>query len=158
MDKSSDAQWRLDGVRVVHSNELDINTAQTPGMNRAAAITYARVGAEKLWAGTVVIHPKAKTGAHHHGAWKAYLCGQRKGPHALGRPARVRRRGRPRRLHLRAALRPAPGDQRQRRGPLACVMVRSGQEPVVVNLDLPNVEQSPEPVEWVDDLHPRKDG
>src|SRR4051812_29646400 len=24
-------------------------------------------GAEKLWAGTVVIHPDAKTGAHHHG-------------------------------------------------------------------------------------------
>src|SRR5258708_7486537 len=46
---------------------LDINTAQTPGMNRAAAITHARTGAEKLWAGTVVIHPKAKTGAHHHG-------------------------------------------------------------------------------------------
>ena len=60
-------KWKLDGVRVVHSNELDINTAQTPGMNRAAAITHARTGAEKLWAGTVVIHPKAKTGAHHHG-------------------------------------------------------------------------------------------
>src|SRR5262245_16856904 len=43
------------------------NTPQTPGMSRAAAITYARVGAEKLWAGTVTIHPKAKTGPHHHG-------------------------------------------------------------------------------------------
>ena len=60
-------KWKFDGVRVVRSNELDINTAQTPGMNRAAAITHARAGAEKLWAGTVVIHPKAKTGAHHHG-------------------------------------------------------------------------------------------
>ena len=62
-----DSKWKLHGVRVVHSNELDVNTAQTPGMNRAAAITHARAGAEKLWAGTVVIHPKAKTGAHHHG-------------------------------------------------------------------------------------------
>jgi uncharacterized RmlC-like cupin family protein len=61
------AKWKFDGVRVVHSNGLDINTPQTPGMNRAAAITRARAGAEKLWAGTVVIHPKAKTGAHHHG-------------------------------------------------------------------------------------------
>ena len=60
-------KWKFDGVRVVKSGELDINTAQTPGMNRAAAITYARTGAEKLWAGTVVIHAKAKTGAHHHG-------------------------------------------------------------------------------------------
>ena len=63
----SDPKWKYGGVRVVHANELDINTAQTPGMNRAAAITHARAGAEKLWAGTVVIHPKAKTGAHHHG-------------------------------------------------------------------------------------------
>src|ERR1700727_3096711 len=67
MEKSSDTRWRLDGVRVVRSSELDINTAQTPGMNRAAAITHARAGAEKLWAGTVTIHPNAKTGAHHHG-------------------------------------------------------------------------------------------
>src|SRR3954464_12471191 len=61
------SNWKFDGVRVVKSSELDINTPQTPGMNRAAAITHARTGAEKLWAGTVVIHPKAKTGAHHHG-------------------------------------------------------------------------------------------
>jgi len=25
------SRWRLDGVRVVHANELDINTPQTPG-------------------------------------------------------------------------------------------------------------------------------
>jgi uncharacterized RmlC-like cupin family protein len=59
--------WKRDGVRVVHADALDVNTPQTPGMNRAAAITAARAGAEKLWAGTVVIHPDAKTGAHHHG-------------------------------------------------------------------------------------------
>ena len=67
MSQARESKWRLHGVRVVHADELDINTAQTPGMNRAAAITLARAGAEKLWAGTVVIHPKAKTGAHHHG-------------------------------------------------------------------------------------------
>ena len=67
MSIAQDPKWKYHGVHVVHSNELDINTPQTPGMNRAAAITHARAGAEKLWAGTVVIHPKAKTGAHHHG-------------------------------------------------------------------------------------------
>ena len=36
-------------------------------MTRAEAISYARVGAQKLWAGTVVVHPNAKTGPHHHG-------------------------------------------------------------------------------------------
>src|SRR5438034_1218438 len=67
MATASESKWRHSGVRVVHANELDVNTPQTPGMNRAAAVTAARAGAEKLWAGTVVIHPKAKTGAHHHG-------------------------------------------------------------------------------------------
>ena len=67
MAEDSVSKWKYHGVRVVHGSELDVNTPQTAGMNRAAAITNARTGAEKLWAGTVVIHPKAKTGAHHHG-------------------------------------------------------------------------------------------
>ncbi len=64
---SEKTDWRQHGVRVVKGSELDTNTAQTPGMNRAAAITHARAGAQKLWAGTVTIHANAKTGAHHHG-------------------------------------------------------------------------------------------
>ena len=57
MQNDSKSKWRLDGVRVVRATELDPNTPQTPGMDRAAAITHARAGAEKLWAGTVVIDP-----------------------------------------------------------------------------------------------------
>ena len=38
----SEPKWKYHGVRVVKSNELDSNTAQTQGMNRAAAITNAR--------------------------------------------------------------------------------------------------------------------
>ena len=53
---TSESRWRHQGVRVVKSDQLDSNTAQTPGMSRAAAINHARMGAEKLWAGTVVIH------------------------------------------------------------------------------------------------------
>jgi uncharacterized RmlC-like cupin family protein len=64
---SDKTDLRQHGVRVVKGSELDANTAQTPGMNRAAAITYANAGAQKLWAGTVTIHANAKTGAHHHG-------------------------------------------------------------------------------------------
>src|SRR5471030_154210 len=59
--------WKHDGVRVIPKGSLDSNTAQTPGMDRKAAINFARVGAQKLWAGTVTIKPDAKTGAHHHG-------------------------------------------------------------------------------------------
>jgi uncharacterized RmlC-like cupin family protein len=72
-DLSHDARWKHDGVRVVGADRLDVNTAQTPGMDRMAAINFARVGARKLWAGTVHIHPDAKTGAHHHGPLESVI-------------------------------------------------------------------------------------
>jgi uncharacterized RmlC-like cupin family protein len=40
--------------------------------------------------------------------------------------------------------------------PLECVLVRSGQQPVVVNLDIEPVEP-PESVAWVDSIHPPPD-
>ena len=65
---SHDAErWKHDGVRVIPGNQLDPNVPSTAGMDRKAAINFARVGAQKLWAGTVTIRPDAKTGAHHHG-------------------------------------------------------------------------------------------
>ena len=69
----AERDWRTQGVRVVTSERLDFNTPQTPGMTRAAAINRASAGAEKLWAGTVEIHPNAKTGAHHHGALESVI-------------------------------------------------------------------------------------
>jgi uncharacterized RmlC-like cupin family protein len=154
MQKESESRWRLNGVRVIHANELDINTPQTPGMNRAAAITYARTGAEKLWAGTVMIHPKAKTGAHHHGPVESVI-------YVVSGRARMRWGDR-----LEYVAEAGPGDfiyvppyvphQEINAGddqPLSCVLVRSGQEAVVVNLELPNVEPNPEEVQWIDDIH-----
>jgi hypothetical protein len=38
---ATDERWKLDGVRVIPGMELDPNTAQTPGMDRKAAITFA---------------------------------------------------------------------------------------------------------------------
>ena len=109
-------QWRLHGVRVIPANSLDSNTAQTPGMSRAAAVNFARVGAEKIWAGTVTIHPNAKTGAHHHGPVESVI-------YVVKGRARMRwgdkleftADGRAGRFHLRAAVRAAPGNQRQRK-------------------------------------------
>ena len=148
------AKWKFNGVRVVHSNELDINTAQTPGMNRAAAINFARVGAQKLWAGTVHIHPDAKTGAHHHGPLESVV-------YVVKGRARMRWGE-----HLEFTAEAGPGDfiyvppyvphQEINASPdssLSCVVVRSGQEPVVVNLDMPAVEENPEEIHWVDDIH-----
>ncbi len=73
MSATHSHDWRHDGVRVIKASQLDPNTAQTPGMSRAAAINYARVEAQKIWAGTVTIHPNAKTGAHHHGALESVI-------------------------------------------------------------------------------------
>src|SRR5215470_17267279 len=73
MSDSEPVDWKLHGVKVIPGNALDPNTAQTPGMSRAAAINYARVGAQRIWAGTVSILPNAKTGAHHHGALESVI-------------------------------------------------------------------------------------
>src|ERR1700719_67593 len=72
-DAHQHADWKEHGVKVIPGDQLDTNTPQTPGMNRAAAINFARVGAQKIWAGTVHIHPNAKTGAHHHGALESVI-------------------------------------------------------------------------------------
>src|SRR3954454_11329194 len=141
------SDWRLDGVRVVHADEFDPNTPQTPGMHRMAAIDTARAGAEKLWAGTVDIQPDAKTGAHHHGPVESII-------YVVAGRARMRWGER-----LEYLAEAGPGDfiyvppyvphqeiNAEPSDPLSCVVVRSGQDPVVVNLDVPDVEPDPERV------------
>ena len=65
--------WAKEGVKIVHSDQLNLNTPQTSGMTRAAAITHASAGASKLWAGTMPVQPDAKTGPHHHGKLETVL-------------------------------------------------------------------------------------
>jgi hypothetical protein len=47
--------WEKQGIRIVRSGELDRNTPQTGAMPRAQAISHARVGAQKPWAGTFTV-------------------------------------------------------------------------------------------------------
>jgi uncharacterized RmlC-like cupin family protein len=61
------SDWENHGLRIIRSGDLNTNTPQTPGMTRAEAISRATAGAQKLWAGTVVVQPNAKTSPHHHG-------------------------------------------------------------------------------------------
>ena len=149
----SERTWEHDGVRVMSGDACDTNTPQTPGMLRAAAITHARSGAEKLWAGTVRIDPAAKTGAHHHGDLESVIYVVR------GR-ARMRWGER-----LEFVAEAGPGDfifvppyvphqeiNASEAEPLECVLVRSGQEPVVVNLPIDAVEE-PHAVRWLDNIH-----
>ena len=150
---SDKTDWRQHGVRVVKGSELDTNTAQTPGMNRAAAITYANAGAQKLWAGTVTIHANAKTGAHHHGHLESVI-------YVLKGRARMRWGD-----HLEYVAEAGPGDfifvppyvphqeiNASTDETLECVLVRSDNEAVVVNLDIEPIER-PEAVRWIDPIH-----
>ena len=154
-DDSSHAptDWKLHGVKVIPGDQLDTNTAQTPGMNRAATINLARVGAQKIWAGTVHIHANAKTGAHHHGALESVI-------YVLKGRARMRWGE-----QLEFTAEAGPGDfifvppyvphqeiNASSDETLECVLVRSDNEAVVVNLDIAAVEQ-PEQVLWVDPIH-----
>jgi uncharacterized RmlC-like cupin family protein len=146
--------WRRHGVRIVKASELDLNTPQTPGMTRAAAIDFARPGTTKLWAGTVSVQPNAKTGAHHHGHLESIT-------YAVRGRARMRWGER-----LQYVAEADPGDfiyvppyvphqeiNARTDEPLECVLVRSDQEPVVVNLDIEPAE-TPEEVRWIDPNHP----
>ena len=41
-DRHEQIHWKTHGVKVIPGDQLDPNTAQTPGMDRAAAINLAR--------------------------------------------------------------------------------------------------------------------
>jgi uncharacterized RmlC-like cupin family protein len=146
-------RWRDHGVKVIPGDQLDSATPQTPGMSRAAAINNARAGAQKIWAGTVKIEANAKTGAHHHGELETVI-------YVVAGRARMRWGE-----HLEYVAEAGPGDfifvppfvphqeiNASTDAPLSCVVVRSDQEAVVINLDLEPVER-PESVFWVDPIH-----
>ena len=152
MTESPTRDWRTEGVKVIKSDRLDGNTPQTPGMLRAAAVNSAR-GSQKLWAGTVIIDPNAKTGAHHHGPLESII-------YVVRGIARMRWGER-----LEFVAEADAGDfifvppyvphqeiNRSSAAPLECVLVRSGNESVVVNLNIDAAERVEE-VYWIDPIH-----
>jgi uncharacterized RmlC-like cupin family protein len=90
--------WRDHGVQVIRGDQLDPNTAQTPGMQRAAA---------EAGPGDFIFIPP-------------YV------PHQ--------------------EINASPDEQ------LECVVIRSDNEAVVVNLEIEPVEK-PEAVAWIDPIH-----
>ena len=145
--------WKYSGVRVVPGDQLEPVTATTPGMDRAVAINRARMGAQKLWAGTVHIHANAKTGAHHHGPLESVI-------YVVSGRARMRWGE-----NLEFTAEAGPGDfiyvppfvphqeiNASADEALCCVLVRSDSDAVVVNLDIEPAE-APEGVAWIDPIH-----
>jgi uncharacterized RmlC-like cupin family protein len=133
--------WRESGVRIVRHDRLDPGTPQTPGMHRQSAVNRASAGAERIWAGTATIEPGAGTGPHHHGPLESVI-------YVVSGHARMRWGER-----LEYACDAGPGDfiyvpphvphqeiNASAEEPLHCVVVRSDQEPVVVNLDIVAVQ------------------
>ncbi len=136
-DHDDAARWKHDGVRVIPGDQLDPNVPSTAGMDRKAAINFARAGAQKLWAGTVTIKPDAKTGAHHHGHLESII-------YVVKGKARMRWGE-----HLQFMAEANPGDfifippyvphQEINASPdqvLECVLVRSDGQAVAINLDI----------------------
>ena len=147
-------RWKRDGVRVITGEQLDPNTPQTPGMFRQAAIDHARVGAQKIWAGTVSIAANAKTGVHHHGELESVI-------YVVKGHARMRWGEK-----LQYVAEAHAGDfiyvppfvphQEINADPsqtLECVLVRSDNEAVVVNITDVEPVEKPEEVYWVDPIH-----
>ena len=147
-------RWKHDGVRVIPGDQLDPNVPSTPGMDRKAAIDFARAGAQKLWAGTVTIKPDAKTGAHHHGHLESII-------YVVRGKARMRWGE-----HLQFMAEANPGDfifvppyvphqeiNASADQVLECVLVRSDGQAIAINLDIEPVEK-PETVLWIDPIHP----
>lgn len=130
--------WRDAKVVVVTADQLSAGTVQTPGMIRAEAISGAMAGSEKLWVGKVTLPPGAVSGVHHHGPLEtaAYVI-----------------RGRSRFFwgpNLENVAEAGPGDfmyippytphqetNASDTEPMEAVVIRSDQQPVVVELEIP---------------------
>ena len=125
---------RADEARLVKPLQFDGHTPQTAGMRRLAAISHL-VGSEQLWAGVMLAEPDTASSVHHHGPLETVV-------YVLSGRSRVRWG---RRLEHETDLEvgdfllippylphqeinPSP-DQ-----PTQWVVVRSGPEPVVVDL------------------------
>jgi uncharacterized RmlC-like cupin family protein len=147
-------RWKHDGVQVIPAVALDgAGVPSTAGMDRKAAIDFARAGAQKLWAGTVTIHAGAKTGAHHHGALESVI-------YVVKGRARMRWGD-----QLEFTAEAGPGDfifvppyvphqeiNAREDETLECVLVRSDGQATSINLDIEPVEK-PTEVPWIDPIH-----
>jgi uncharacterized RmlC-like cupin family protein len=138
--------WRHNGIRRVLTGERSGDTPETLGMGRMVAISGSRTGSTRLWAGTNLIKPGSKTGPHHHGELESIIFIVR--GHALMRWGD----------RLEFIIKAGPGDFFQvppyvphqelnasDTEELHCVLVRSGTEEVVINIEVDAVAEP----EWV---------
>jgi uncharacterized RmlC-like cupin family protein len=131
-----------DELRVVRPDERDRGTAQTPGMEREAAVAASTVGAEKLWTGYVTMAPGFRSAAHHHGRCESSI-------YVISGHARMRWGD-----HLEHSAEAGPGDfifvppevvhqeiNAASDEPVTMVVSRDGQENIVINVAIPEADE-----------------
>ncbi len=131
------AHWRNHTVKLISSEELNLNTIQTPGMTRTEAISHAMAGAEKLWVGKVKLGPDAASGVHHHGPLETVA-------YVISGQSRLRWG-----YDLENVTEAGPGDfvyippymphqEMNASGdePLEAIVIRSDQEPIVISVEI----------------------
>ena len=137
--------WLTKGIKVVRRDAKSSDTPETRGMNRMVAISGSRTGSASLWAGTNLIKPGSQTGPHHHGELESII-------YVVRGEAHMRWGDR-----LEWITKAGPGDflqvpawvphQEINAGSedLHCVLVRSGPEELVINVDVDAVAEP----QWV---------
>lgn len=123
------------GVRVIRPSQFDVNTPQTPGMQRVAAVSRELAGSSGIWAGVTVVQPYIASGKHHHGELETVI-------YVVSGHGRIRWGDN---LEYQEDVEPGdfiyvppfvphqevnPSDE-----PSQWVIVRNSQEPIVVNLE-----------------------
>ena len=130
MNKSSSLS-----VSVVHPNQFNQETSQTPGSLRLAAVSPGLGIHSGLWGGTFLVQPGAQTGIHHHGSQEtvayvldgeSYVQWGERGEHSVTARAGDF-------LHIPAWL-VHREINRSKDVAFRWVVIRSSSEPIVVNL------------------------
>ncbi|GHO71017.1 mannose-6-phosphate isomerase [Ktedonobacter sp. SOSP1-52] len=134
-------------VRVIKPSQFDANTPQTPGMERVAAVSRELAGSQGIWAGITVVQPRVASGVHHHGELETVI-------YVVSGHSQVRwGEG------MQYSEEVEPGDfiyippfvphqeiNPSPDTPSRWVIIRTGQEPIVVNLEpeasAPKIEEN----------------
>ena len=128
-------------VRVIKPDQFESNTQQTAGMQRVSAVSKQLADTKGIWAGVTDVPAHVETGTHHHGDQETVIYV------VTGSIQMIWGN------HLEFQADAVVGDfiyvppfvpHKERNAgdiPSQWVIVRTGQEPIVVNLETPDAKR-----------------
>ena len=123
-------------VRIIKPHQFDTNTAQTPGMQRIAAVSRELAGSQSIWGGITIVSPNTASGIHHHGEIETIIyVVSGHGKMRWGNNMEFEQEVEPGDFIYvppfvpHQEINPSPDE------PSQWVIVRNSQEPIVVNLE-----------------------